>query len=208
MGKNSRQEAEFLRGDVGADGLAIEEEVKDEAEVERGAAVEALARNRAYLGREFLTWLLWKSHTGEPLLEHEGEPVTVLLVGRVILRGLAGEATELAVRGHTSAYSKVVRFAIQEGLLVHAARLRIQHGEQVFEVTVDAEHLDFRSAAIPAVLSEEEDDKLSERLWLTEKLGALVEALWASFLEVRGAKTWKSREVAALKKWLEEFGEE
>jgi hypothetical protein len=202
---SNREEAAFLRGEVGIDGLPTEPEDQDEAALERGAAVEALARNRAYLGRELLTWTLWRTVPGAPLFELDGEPVTALIVGRVVLRGLAGEATELAVKGHTSGYSEVVRYAIDKGLLVHTARVRFQHGEAVFEVTLDAEWLDFKSAAIPKVLAEESDDQLTERLWLTERLGALVDGLWARFLSVRTTPAWHATEVPGLKAWLREF---
>lgn len=197
----SSEEAAFLRGDVGVDGEAIEE-ARDEAQISRAKAIEGLTKNRAYLGREFLTWLLWRSASGDPIANVDGESVTTLLVGDVVLRGLAGEATELAVKGHTSAYAEIVRIAIDRGLLVHRARLRIQHGEQVFEVTVDAEQLDFRSANLPALLREEEDDRITERLWLTERLGSLVDGLWEAFAKVRTTRRWQKTEVPALKAWL------
>ena len=200
---SGREESEFLRGDIGADGLPIEEE-KDEAELQRGAAVEALARNRAYLGREFLTWLLWMSNSGVTITEHEGEALSLLVVGQVILRGLAGDATELAVKGHLSAYSDVVRSAIDKGLLVHQARLRIQFGEQVYEVTLDAEHLDFKGAQIPKVLSEEDADQITERLFLCERLAGLVDALWAAFMAVRASPQWKKKAVPGIKGWVAE----
>jgi hypothetical protein len=199
---SSREETAFLRGDIGVDGLPVEPEDQDEAELERGKAVAALAKNRAYLGRELLTWALWRSVSGDPLFEHEGEGVIVLVVGKVVLRGLAGEATELAVKGHTSGYSEVVRYAIDKGLLVHAARLRFQLGEQVFEATVDADTLSVRAATIPKALAEEDDEQLTERLWLTERLGALIDGLWARFLAVRATRAWHDAEVPALKAWL------
>lgn len=198
---SGREESQFLRGEIGIDGEAVEEE-KDEAEVQRGEAVEALARNRAYLGREFLTWLLYTSNAGVPAATVDGEDLTLIVVGQVNLRGLAGDATELQVKGHLSAYSDVVRNAIDQGLLVHQARLRIQSGEQVYEVTLDAENLDFKGAQIPKVLSEDDEDKITERLWLAERLAELVDALWAAFLEVRTSKAWAKKTVPAIKAWV------
>lgn len=196
-----REEAAFLRGDIGVDGLEIEVEL-DEEEVERAKATESLMRSRTYLGREFLTWLLHRTNGGETLVEVEGEPVSALFAGRIVLRGVAGEATEVAAKGAMSPYSAIVRYAIDRGLLVHAGRLRIQHGERAFEVSLDAEHLDFRSAAIPAVLSEEDDDQLAERLYLAERLSGIVEALLAEFLRLRATPAWRSEVVPALKAWL------
>ena len=206
MSGRDREESAFLRGDIGIDGEAVVEE-QDEAEVQRGEAVEALARNRAYLGREFLTWLLYTSNAGVAPCDVEGDPVSLLIVGQVNLRGLAGDATELAVKGRLSAYSDVVRNAIDQGLLVHTARLRLQHGEHAYEVTLDAEHLDFRAAQIPKALSEDDDDKITERLFLCERLAGIVDALWAAFVEVRRTAEWKKKVVPGIKAWVGEAPE-
>jgi hypothetical protein len=188
--------------ETGVDGLEVDEE-KDETEVEKGKAKEELVRNRTYLGREMLTWMLMKSESGDAFIKLDGEDIAVLFTGRIVLRGIAGEITELQAKGSAAPYSDLTRAAIARGLLVHAARLRIQAGEQSFQVTLDAEHFDFRGAEVPQVLSEEEDDKIAERMWLAEKLSKIVEALLAKFLEVRSSATWRKREVPAIRKWAE-----
>ena len=203
MGKReqAREEAAFLRGDVGVDGASAEEQ-QDEAELERGEAREQLLRNRAYLGRELLTWLLWRSESTDALVEYEGAGITPLFVGRVTLRGVTGEVTELVAKGQLSPYSQQVRRALDAGLLVHTARLRLTHGEKVYELTLDAEHLDIRSARLPELLTEDEDDRSAERLDLTEQLSALVDQLVRAFLAERASKSWSKRVVPELKAWL------
>src|SRR5687767_11818903 len=119
----ARAEAAFMRGDTGVDGAATEEK-QDEAEVEKGKAREQLLRGRAYLGREFLTWLLWRSETGDPLVEYEGEGVNVLFMGRVVLRGVAGDVTEMSAKGTLAPYSEQVKHSLDRGLLVAQARVR------------------------------------------------------------------------------------
>ena len=193
---------------VGVDGAPIDE-AEDPADQERALALASLARKRAYLGREFLTWILWASNGGEPLCELEGVGVTVLITGKVVLRGLANEATELAVKGHMSAYSEVVRFAIDRGLLVHIARLRLQWGEHVYEATIDAEALDVRGATLPSVEPsatdpDDEDAVSTDRLSAAEQVGALIDALWAAFMTVRLTPKWARRTVPKIKAWLQE----
>lgn len=203
MGKReqAREEERFARGEIGVDGEAVEVE-EDEAEVEKSKAVEQTLRGRTYLGREFLTWLLYRTNGGGTLIEHDGEPVSAMFSGRIVLRGIAGEATEVSAKGAMSPYSEIVRLAIDRGLLVHAGRLRIQRGEQTFEVSLDAEFLDFRSAMTPAVLSEAEDDQIAERLYLAEQLSAIVDGLLRAFLALRSTKKWRSTVVPEMKEWL------
>lgn len=199
--EKAREEAAFLRGEVGVDGAAIEEQ-RDEAEVEREKAREQLLRGRAFLGREFLTWLLWRSEAGEPLLEFEEQPVVVLFSGKIGLRGLAGEVIELSAKGAMAPYSELIRQSLDRGLLIHSARVRITHGEREYEATVDSEYLDVRSAKLPELLTEEDDDRLIERLHLTEQLSAILDALLREFLNVRATPKWRRKVVPALKAWL------
>ena len=204
MSRRERQtEAAFLRGDVGVDGAATEEETRDEAEAEHAKAREQLLRGRTWLGRELLTWLLWRSEEGGALAKLESEGVEVLFVGRLTLRGARGDVTELVARGTQAPYAAQVRRALDAGLLVHQARLRLTHGEKVYEVGLDAEFLDVRAAKLPELLSEAEDDRLAERLWLAERLSALVDALANEFLAVRAGRGWK-KTVAAMKRWMQE----
>ena len=200
--EQARAEAAFLRGDAGVDGVATGADERDAQELERDASREQFLRGRTWLGRELLTWLLWRSEAGEPLVEVDGEGVVVLFTGKILLRGLAGDVTELSARGAQAPYSAQVRSALDAGLLVHQARLRLTAGEQVYEVTLDAEFLDLKAARIPALLTEEEDDRLLERLELVARLGRLVDALVGAFLSARGARSWSGKTVPALQAWM------
>lgn len=195
------EETRFLRGEIGVDGAAAEEE-KDLAEVERGKAREQFLRGKAYLGREFLTWLLWSSESGEPLLSWDDEPLTVLLTDRLVLRGIAGDVVEMSVRGAMAPYSPIVRQALDRGLLIHSARMQFVHGERRYHLGLDAEHLDIKGAKLPALLSEEEDDKIRERLFLTDQLSGLLQALLEHFLRLRASKAWMAEVVPAMKEWM------
>jgi hypothetical protein len=201
--EQARAEAAFARGDVGVDGAATDADVRDEAEVERDRAREQLLRGRTWLGRELLTWLLWRSESGDPVVEVDGAGVVVLFTGRVLLRGLAGDVTELSARGAAAPYAEQVRRALASGLLVHQARLRLSHGERSWEVTLDAEHLDVRAAKLPELLTEAEDDRAAERLDLCDQLGRLVDAVVDAFLAERAGATWARRTVPALRAWME-----
>jgi hypothetical protein len=195
------EETRFLRGDLGVDGGEVEEK-PDDAETEQESAKEQVLRGGTFLGRELLTWLLFRSEAGEPLLKFENEPVTVLFTGRLLLKGVAGEVTEVSVKGAMAPYAELVKQALQKGLLVHSARIRISQGERAFEATLDAEHFDVRSGKIPQLLAEEESERMTERLHLAEQLSTLVDALIAAFVEVRTSAAWKKRVVPELQSWL------
>lgn len=201
------EEARFLRGDVGVDGRATEEK-QDAAEVEKGRAREQFLRGKTWLGRELLTWLLYRSESGDPIIEFDGKPVTVLLSDRLVLRGIADDVLEMTVRGAMSPYSPLVREAIARGLLIHSARLIITHGDREYAVGLDAEHLSLKSAKLPELLTEEEDDRLQERLDLTEQLSAIVQALLEEYLRLRSTPRWARDVVPAMQAWARGEDEE
>lgn len=198
--EQARKDAAFARGEVGIDGASTEEQ-KDAAEVEADKAREQLVRGKTWLGREFLTWLLWRSEDGDPMLEVDGEDLVALFTGRLTLKGVHGDVTELSAKGTLAPYSEIVRYAIDRGLLVHQARVRFTHGERTWEATLDAEHLDVKSAKLPELLTEEEDDRQSERLDLADQLSGFVDALVEDFLALRQSRAWGQKVVPALKGW-------
>ncbi len=198
----ARGEAAILRGDAGIDGVDSGADERDAAEQERDSAREQLLRGHAFLGRELLTWLLWRSESTEALARLDGEDVSVVFTGRLVLRGAFGDVTELVARGTQAPYSAQVKRALDAGLLVHQARLRIEHGEKSWEATLDAEHLDVRAAKLPDLIAEEDDERLLERLFLSQRLSALLDALVAVFLEVRSGRGWSRKVVPELKRWM------
>ncbi len=200
---SKKEERAFLRGEVGVDGQATEE-TQDEAQVEQSKAQEALLRGRTWLGRECLTWLLWKSESTEPVVTVDDQPVTAVFNGKLTVRAGAGDVTEAVVKGVTAPYSKLVKQALQRGLLVHTAKLQLTRGDQVYDVTVDAEFFDLRSVKLPALLQEEEDDKLTERLELVTRASAMLDAIVQAFIKERGSKSWPAKTVPALREWMDQ----
>lgn len=196
-----REEAAFARGEIGVDG-EITEEKREAAEVERARAREQFLEGKTWLGREFLTWLLFRSESSEPLLSYNGEPVQVLFGGKLTLRGIAGEVIELSLKGAEAAYSQVNRFALEHGLLIHAAKLKLTLGDKEFDFTLDAQLLDIRTAKLPDLLTDDEDDRIQERLFLSERLGDLVQAIFISFLALRRSPAWRREVVPEILAWL------
>ncbi len=200
----AQAEARFMKGETGVDGASGKIEVDPEV-AQQAKAKEALYRGRAWLGREALSWILMKSESSQPLCKVDGQPLRAVLTGKILLRAGSGEVTEVAAKGVSAPYSAIIRFALQRNLLVHGARLQLTHGEQTFEVTLDAERFDLRAAKLPALLNEgDEGEELIERLELVSRLGRLIDALIEQFINVRVGPGWQKSVVPALKAWFAE----
>lgn len=200
---SKRDEAKFMKGELGVDGQAVADERTPE-EAELAKAQEALLRGRTWLGRECLTWLLWKSESTEPVVAVKGIPLTVVFNGKLTLRAGAGEVTEAQVKGVAAPYAKLVKHAIAKGLLVHAAKVQLTWGEQVYDLQLDAEFFDIRSAKLPSLIQEEEGERLTERLELATRASTLVDALVEEFARLRASRSWDAKIVPGLLEWLED----
>ncbi|MER2566670.1 MAG: hypothetical protein ABTQ32_38460 [Myxococcaceae bacterium] len=197
------EETKFLRGDTGVDGQATKE-VADPVEAEQAKAREALYRGRTWLGRECLTWILFKSNDTNPIAVLDDEPIKVLFNGRLTLRAAAGDITEVAVKGVNAPYARLIRQAADLGLLVHSARLTITWQERSYDFTLDAEHFDVRAGKTPELMKDDDDEKLTERLDHVGALGRLIDAISSRFMEIRNSAEWKKKVVPQLKAWMRE----
>ncbi len=191
----------FLKGATGVDGQATEQ-AADPVEAEQAKAREALYRGRTWLGRECLTWVLFKSNDTAPIATLDDEPIEVKFSGRLTLRAAAGDVTEVAVKGVNAPYAPLIRQAADTGLLVHSARVSLTWNETTFELTLDAERFDVRAGKTPALMTDEDDEKLTERLDHVATLGRLIDAVTGRFIELRTSAQWKKTVVPQLKAWM------
>lgn len=156
----------------------------------------------AYLGREFLTWLLFHVDQGEDTFGKGDEAFAVAFCGRVRLKALAGDVTDAALKGGTAAYGVETRAALGAGRSLREAELRISRGDREWRCVLEADTLDLKSVKLPALLSEEDDDRFLERMSLLEELDQMVRVALCEFLHRRARPAWQRSEVPAIRKWL------
>jgi hypothetical protein len=154
----------------------------------------------AFLGREFLTWLLWRVDRGEGAFAD----FAVSFGSRVRLKGLAGDATEATLKGGAAAHSSAARAAVGAGRTLRDADLRVVRGDREWRFGLDAETLDLRAVKLPALLTEADDDRLLERLALIDELDGMVKGAFADFLRERTRPAWNRSILPALRDWCVE----
>ena len=105
-------------------------------------------------------------------------------------------------RNGTPVHQRQARAAIGSGHTLREAELRCTRGEREWRFTLIAETLDLRGAKLPALLTEEDDDKFLERISLIEELDDMVRTAFATFMKERLRPAWKRDVVPALRTWL------
>ena len=161
--------------------------------------------DRRYLGREFLTWLLYYAdeQNGDGHFEdEEGNPFQIKPGGRVLLKALGEGSGEISAKGAAPAQMADVRYAIAGGLSVREAELLIIVADRTWQATLNAESFDLKRVKVPDLLGETDRECAVERLELLEQLDALLQLAYSAFLRVRLQPSWDEVEVARLKAWL------
>ena len=191
---------------------SLRDEIRESGETLADAGAEAERADRedfAFVAREFLTWLVWHAETQGGTFAGEGDvpDFSIQFGGRVALRAGDGLVSDVVLKGAAPGVSADVRYALAGGLSVKEAELQLVFSgdeERGYLFTLPAEHFDLKRVKIPALLTEEEDDRGDERLMLLSSLDAALELAFRQFLVERVAPTWSRDVVPTLRRWLEE----
>lgn len=161
--------------------------------------------NTGFLGKEFLTWLWYKSDSGEGLIDiGDGRGAAeVWFTSRIVLSGAGQGADRVSVKTEEPSASIEARTALREGKKVDQASLRIVRDQREWTATIKGEALAIGGAKIPAVLTKDEDDRQRERFALVDQLDAMVASLYAAFVALRIEPAAWASEVTAMRAWLD-----
>lgn len=219
------KQAERRRGEP-----SLREQIAESGETEQSATRLALndeLTDHRFLGREFLTWLVYHadgSSTDSSLLgddadEPDFDPLDesgsgrfdksercdsfrVLIGERVILKALGDGSGEITARGAATGQSADVRYAIAGGLTVREVDLLFARGDRIWQAAANAENFDLKRVKLPSLLSEEDSERAHERLELISDLDAMLRTAYDTFLRVRLTAAWQSETVPRLRAWL------
>ncbi len=160
----------------------------------------------SFLGKEFLTWLWYRSETQSGLFDlgPGRDSMEVWFMDRLTLSGAGQSGTRVVVRAEEPGASGESRTALRVGKKVEQACLRIVCNQREWVVTLTGETLATSSIKIPAIMTREEDDQTFERFHLLDQLDEMIRELYVSFLTLRlSADEWNA-EVENIRSWVAE----
>jgi recombination associated protein RdgC len=162
------------------------------------------------IGREFLTWLWFKSEerNGRILIPGAGEG-EVFFIRRLVLESGDGEYAETIVCQGLHADLKEGKEALRQGKKITAARLRVAYENTEWEFTFKADRFHFQSMKLPTLPENDgdqidRDGQLLERIDLIEKAAGMMDLLFQSFLQRRLAGNWDG-ELARMHRWISQI---
>lgn len=161
----------------------------------------------ALIGREFLTWLWFKSEerNGHIALS-KTEEVELHLLKRVALEAGEGEYSQGVVCSGLHAELTEGKEAIRQGKKVKEAGMKLHRDQNEWEFNYKADTFYFQSMKMPVVDWQETPEdpaaSLLERIYLIENAVRTMDQLYESFLAIRLSPDWTQKEKPLVTKWL------
>lgn len=166
------------------------------------------AESTSLIGREFLTWLWFKSEerNGRIVLPNK-EECEIHFLKRVSLEAGEGEYSQGVVCHGIHAELKEGKEAIRQGKKVKEAGIKLLHNNNEWDFMFKADSFDFQSLKMPQTdwqdTPEDPSGSLLERIYLIENAVKTIDTIYESFLHIRQSPQWKEKELKLLHKWLE-----
>jgi hypothetical protein len=162
-----------------------------------------LQTNRAFVGREFLTWLWFVSESQSHLMKVQGFGEFRFFVDdRLVLSSSGGSVHEHVLKGGTPAYATEAQVSLRQGKLVHEAKFVMQEGERQWSWTMRADDLSLRSVKLPAVQEADAASHMATRISLMQFLVDVVDALFKEYMGLRISPQF-DEELSRIQTWLE-----
>jgi len=160
-------------------------------------------------GREFLTWLWFKSEERNGRIALDGqEEIGLAFVRRLVLASGEGDYAESVVCQGQHALLLEGKEALRQGKKIREARLSMEIDSMEWEFTFKADLFQFQSMKLPAPTEEfeensklEEEGRLLERIFLAERAIETMDKLFVSFMGIRLSEDWPA-EVARMEVWI------
>ncbi len=162
-----------------------------------------LQNNRNFLGREFLTWLWFKSETQNHKVKIKdiGE-FQLFIDNKIILSSASGSVRENSLKGNSPAYAPEASAALCAGKMLSEAKFILQNQELNWSFSLSAEDLSLRSVKLPQIAKESSSEHFAQRVAYTKMLNDIIESLYKEYINLRLTEHFK-KEAALIQSWLE-----
>lgn len=162
-----------------------------------------LQRNRAFIGREFLTWLWFTSETQKHKIETQYGQFKLFLDDKLVLSSTSGSVHENSLKGGTPGYADEARAALKTGKLVQEAKFILQEGKRQWMWSMKSEDLAIRSLRLPPIEESEPAAYLLQRISATQTLLDVIDDLFKKYMSIRMTAQFKA-EIEKMTDWLKQ----
>jgi len=157
----------------------------------------------AFLGKEFLLWLWWRSERdfGTIDLPHYG-PVDLWIDDRIQFRTGGDNPQTSDLKGGAPATSAEARMALVSGKTVETARVGMRVKEREFFFSLRSDPVELAGLKVPGEVQDGVDERIYERMFLLEEATGIVDALFFLFCGERLSADWNPQTLPAIRAWV------
>ena len=165
-------------------------------------------RQTAFLGKDFLIWLWFKSEKEDRHFDlGELGVVELWFDAKIVLSSENDQGVESVTCIAPNHHLREARFALGQNKKISEATIRMRMGDDEWSFALDATWFNFKSFKTPKVIQDKSEDPeglFYEKMLLMERPVAVINALFRSYILLRISATWQSHEQAALVQWIRE----
>jgi len=163
---------------------------------------EAIRKQNTF-GRDFLTWLCYKTdeHAGKMELP-SGENFFLWIDGKIVMEDdRAAPPNSVSYTGDDFT-NQDIKLAVRSGKKAREARLRIEHGENTWTFTLRGDRMELSGLKIDMPKAADKDEQFFGRIMCIESLNILLDGLYTEFLMDVHSEQWKEKGFRQFQKWL------
>jgi len=159
------------------------------------------------VGREFMTWLWFKSQQKDGWICLNREDYAVNFTRRIALESGEGESTETVVCSGRNFDLNEAKEALRQGKKIKEARIKIEKDAAAWEFGYKGDSFQFQSVKLPMSAEVEEnetpDGRNLDRLFMVAAITETMDELFKMYLRLRVSSDWAA-EFSAMLAWAEE----
>jgi len=164
------------------------------------------------IGREFLTWLWFKSEERNGTIAlSKTEEIELHLLKRIALEAGEGEYSQGVVCSGLHAELTEGKEAIRRGKKVKESCVKLHRDQNEWEFNFKADTFYFQSLKMPTADWQQEPEDpsgaLLERIYIIESAVKTIDELFEHFLKIRFSNAWTENEKPLLGRWLKKAQE-
>jgi hypothetical protein len=164
--------------------------------------IDFLQTNKSFLGREFLTWLWYKTETENHKIEIKDIGIfEIYLDDKIILSSSSGSVRENSLKGISPAYAREAASALHSGKMVQEANFIVIQGDKKWSFSLNSQDLSLKNIKTPNTNQKEFTDHVTKRIELSNCINLIVDALYKEFIYIRTGKNF-NKQIVSFSEWI------
>lgn len=163
-----------------------------------------LQENRAFLGREFLTWIWFKSESQDHKVHVKNfGPFQILIDSKMTLSSTSGSVRENSLKGNAPSYAREAGAALAAGKMLSEAKFILQNQDLHWSFVLSADDFSLRSVQLPGIVQDSSKSHFSQRIRYSQMLNEILDSLYDEYISIRIAADRFAEECAEMQRWLQ-----